>query len=54
MGNVMDFDDFDRYDYIMNDDETPRRKKTSIQPGGCMLVIVVAFGLCVSMLFWVG
>lgn len=50
----MDFDEFDRYDYIMNDDEAPRRKKSSIQPGGCMLVVMVAVGLCAAMLFWVG
>lgn len=50
----MDFDEFDRYDYIMNDDVPPRRKKASIQQGGCMLVMVVGVVFCAAILLWVG
>ena len=55
MSKGMDFDEFDRYDYVMNDeDERPCRKKLSTQRGGCMLVMMVAVVLCAAMLFWVG
>lgn len=48
----MDFDDFDRFDYMMNDDVPPRRNKKSTQPGGCMLVFVmlVSIGTLITLL----
>lgn len=49
----MDFDEFDRYDFTMNDDDEPRRKKASTQPGGCMLVMIASVTVCVTMLLWV-
>ena len=48
----MDFDEIDRYDFTMNDDEPPRKRR-STQPGGCMLVMIAPVTVCVMMLLWV-
>ena len=48
----MDLDDFDRFDYVMNDDVPPRRKKSSIQRSGCMLVMMVIVGVGTLICLW--